>query len=244
VLTGATFEISGNSVEKVLTVTETFTEDADGKYYKLKDGTYTKTAPTATGDYMKPAADGATEGYVEDVNGTVEVQGKKYRAYDPDTDAGKKIYIKVTGNGHLYDSTTTKYKKVETKTLNSGSATGHKQAMEVNANGLARFDGLGEGTYTIKETVTPDGYNTLSDLSITIQFKKDGTTKWSKTGSGDGWTYDAEEGIFKITIKNNKGTELPSTGGMGTTILYIGGSILVLAAAILLITKRRMNAED
>ena len=48
-----------------------------------------------------------------------------------------------------------------------------------------------------------------------------------------------------ITITNsNDGTELPSTGGMGTTILYIGGSILVLAAAILLITKRRMSAED
>ena len=45
-------------------------------------------------------------------------------------------------------------------------------------------------------------------------------------------------------IINTKGVELPSTGGMGTTILYVGGSILVLAAVILLITKRRMNAED
>ena len=45
-------------------------------------------------------------------------------------------------------------------------------------------------------------------------------------------------------IKNTQGVELPSTGGMGTTILYIGGSILVILAAVLLITKRRMNAED
>ena len=51
---------------------------------------------------------------------------------------------------------------------------------------------------------------------------------------------DADKG----KIKNTQGVELPSTGGMGTTILYVGGSILVLAAAILLITKRRMNAED
>ena len=43
---------------------------------------------------------------------------------------------------------------------------------------------------------------------------------------------------------NTQGVELPSTGGMGTTILYVGGSILVILAAILLITKRRMNAED
>ena len=45
-------------------------------------------------------------------------------------------------------------------------------------------------------------------------------------------------------IQNTQGLELPSTGGMGTTILYVGGSILVILAAILLITKRRMNAED
>ena len=45
-------------------------------------------------------------------------------------------------------------------------------------------------------------------------------------------------------LTNTQGVELPSTGGMGTTILYVGGSILVLAAVILLITKRRMNAED
>ena len=45
-------------------------------------------------------------------------------------------------------------------------------------------------------------------------------------------------------IRNTRGVELPSTGGMGTTILYIGGSILVILAAVLLITKRRMNAED
>ena len=51
--------------------------------------------------------------------------------------------------------------------------------------------------------------------------------------------------IWRSTVvTNNKGAELPSTGGMGTTILYIGGSILVLAAAILLVTKRRMNAGE
>ena len=45
-------------------------------------------------------------------------------------------------------------------------------------------------------------------------------------------------------LPNPKGVELPSTGGMGTTLLYVGGSILVLAAAILLVTKRRMGVED
>ncbi|MFR5831186.1 MAG: LPXTG cell wall anchor domain-containing protein [Lachnospiraceae bacterium] len=44
-------------------------------------------------------------------------------------------------------------------------------------------------------------------------------------------------------VVNNKGSELPSTGGMGTTIFYVIGSILVLGAAILLITKKRMSAR-
>lgn len=46
-----------------------------------------------------------------------------------------------------------------------------------------------------------------------------------------------------VTIANNKGSNLPSTGGMGTTIFYVVGSILVLGAAILLITKKRMSAR-
>ena len=50
--------------------------------------------------------------------------------------------------------------------------------------------------------------------------------------------------VFSTTVINNKGTELPSTGGIGTTLFYIGGGILVLAAVILLVTKRRMNAND
>ena len=50
--------------------------------------------------------------------------------------------------------------------------------------------------------------------------------------------------VRESDLVNTPGVELPSTGGMGTTILYVGGSILVILAAILLITKRRMNAED
>ena len=58
--------------------------------------------------------------------------------------------------------------------------------------------------------------------------------KWSNKGSTE----------LPTSIHNTKGVELPSTGGIGTTIFYIGGSILVLAAVILLVTKRRMSAED
>ena len=244
VLTGATFELSGKSTKTVLTVAETFTEATGNEavYWKLKDGKYTKTAPTTTGTYMKPAEAGATSGYVEDSTYTGAdkevVDGKVYRPYAPSTDSGKQIYVKTTGNGHLYESTETKYKKTVTKTANDVKSD-HKIAMAVDANGLARFDGLGAGTYTIKETVTPAGYNTLPDLTVTVSFNKGGTPKWSFSGGNGG--YDGEEGIYKITIENNKGTQLPSTGGMGTTIFYVIGGLLVLAAAIILISRRRVQ---
>lgn len=245
VLTGATFELSGQSTKTVLTVAEEFVVDNEnGVYYKLNDGTYTKTAPTTTGEYMKPAEPGATAGYVIDDTATAETEGYKevggvkYRPYVPQTDQGKDIYVLTTGNGHLYDSTTTKYKKTTTKTTNDATTT-HKAEMAVDENGLARFDGLGAGTYTIHEKVTPDGYNTLPDLTVTVTFDENGTQKFTFTG-GEG-TYDAAEGIYKIKIQNNKGTELPETGGIGTTLFYIVGGIMVVAAGALLITKKRVN---
>lgn len=54
---------------------------------------------------------------------------------------------------------------------------------------------------------------------------------------------NVNEGSVKVTVENNQGSTLPTTGGMGTTIFYVVGSILVLGAAILLITKKRMSAR-
>ena len=51
------------------------------------------------------------------------------------------------------------------------------------------------------------------------------------------------DGSLSANVINNKGAELPSTGGMGTTIFYVVGSILVLAAVVLLVTKKRMSGE-
>jgi fimbrial isopeptide formation D2 family protein/LPXTG-motif cell wall-anchored protein len=234
-LTGATFQISGQSTKTVLTVSEKFEADDDGDYYKLKNGKYTKEAPT-TDPVMEEAPAGATEGYVEDENGDTEVGGKKYRAYVPETDEGKTVYIKVNGNSDQYENG--KYKKtVETKTENT--ATNHTVALAVDDNGIVRFDGLGAGTYTITETATPQGYNTIAPFDVTVSFDADGTPKWSFTGSG---SYDQGEGVYKIEIENNKGTELPETGGIGTTLFYVTGAILVICAGVVLVTRRRMNA--
>ena len=76
-------------------------------------------------------------------------------------------------------------------------------------------------TMFLKNKKQPDGYNTIKAIEFTIDAD-----------------YDKEaDDSLKADIVNRKGSLLPSTGGMGTTILYVIGSILVLVAAILLITK-------
>ena len=135
--------------------------------------------------------------------------------------------------------------------------------METDSKGLLVIEGLSTSSeVTIEETVAPDGYNKLEGtvsgkpkkLSETVS-----TTATETYYDADGHVIEKKEdatttttvittieNLKKIAIEvvNNQGTELPSTGGMGTTILYIGGSILVILAAVLLITKRRMNADE
>ena len=95
-------------------------------------------------------------------------------------------------------------------------------------NGEAKFEGLEDGTYELIEVVAPDGYNLLT-----------GPVEVTVSGSD---TDTATLSVSK-TIENNSGTVLPSTGGIGTTIFYVVGSILVVAAGVLLITKKRMSRE-
>ncbi len=105
--------------------------------------------------------------------------------------------------------------------------------LTTDSEGKIVCTGLDADTYTLTEVETLDGYNLLTD-PVTVTIAADGTV--SATGAGS-----VADGV--ITIENETGTILPSTGGIGTTIFYIVGSILVLGAAVILITRRRMNHE-
>lgn len=122
------------------------------------------------------------------------------------------------------------------------------------ADGLFKVTGLDEGTYKLREIVAPIGYNMLSDditvvITATTSTTWDGVspsdalTKLEVTANGTAGTGNTSTGIAAITVANNKGTTLPETGGIGTTIFYVLGSILVLGAGILLVTKKRMSSE-
>ena len=126
-----------------------------------------------------------------------------------------------------------------------------------DANGLFKVIGLDDGTYHLKETKAPAGYNLLTnDITVVITAATTNGQSWtdgdaakaltalSVTADGKNGSVDDNKGIGSITIANNKGATLPSTGGMGTTLFYVLGSILVLGAVVLLVSKKRMNAID
>ena len=94
--------------------------------------------------------------------------------------------------------------------------------------GEANFTGLANGTYYLEETKTPAGYNPLTDVkTIKINGSEDGT------------------GLTEtVRVENKTGAVLPSTGGMGTTVFYVLGAVLVVGAGVLLVTKKRMSRNE
>lgn len=143
-------------------------------------------------------------------------------------------------NADQYDDVNQKYEKVTVVTKDTVSteinATGY-----VDENGVLTFEGLGEGTYTIKEIVAPNGCNLLK-APIKVEIKANVTfAKCEWTVTADGKPVTADNNLYAFLIENKSGAELPSTGGIGTTVFYVLGGLLVVCAGVLLITKRRMN---
>ncbi len=111
-------------------------------------------------------------------------------------------------------------------------------------DGLLIFDGLTEGTYILTEIVSPEGYNLLEDpITITIGFDSETGTFYVENifGIGVGTGEFDVNNELEIIVMNKAGTQLPSTGGMGTTIFYVIGAVLVCGAVVLLILRRRRN---
>lgn len=183
-------------------------------------GTSIKTA-VSKGDYFKQDAAGT---YYQLKDGT-------FTETAPTTETESK-----------YVSTSVKYAKV-TDTAEQTKMQKVTASGTTDANGVITFKGLGAGTYYITELKTLGGYNLLTaPITVTI------TGTPSATGSGYSWSVSSnatfEDDMVKLTVENNKGSVLPITGGIGTTIFYVIGGLLVCGAVVMAITKKKLSVED
>ena len=148
-------------------------------------------------------------------------------------DAGFKLYAqnsttpikftKAEGDGNIY--------KVDPN--------GNVEEILTDDTGKFEIEGLATGTYTLKETTTPAGYNSVADTTVVIveEDKTEGEVTYKK---GD-VTVNGKT-VTEVEVLNQAGSTLPETGGMGTTLFYVFGGVMVLAAVVLLVTKKRMSA--
>ena len=213
--------------------------DKDGEPYDETDSTYDEITTYATA--------------LKKTDGTAALAGAKFAFYGLVVEkTADGVYTVVSYDPTAYD--TTEGATQDTSKLGT--------EMEVDANGKLYIVGLGENV-TLKgvETVAPDGYNKLeTEVTLTPQvletevFKATETRYYDADGnlvsteasssSSKSVTKNLEElDAQGVEVVNQQGTELPSTGGIGTTIFYIIGAILVIGAGVVLVTRRRMNVK-
>lgn len=130
------------------------------------------------------------------------------------------------------------------------------QKVETTAGTTFTFNGLDDGEYRLTETETPDGYNSIDPIKFTVTADHD--IEWNTQGRTDvlntltgkvttgeiKFTESAADGTLSTDVENKAGIELPETGGMGTTIFYALGGMMVLVAIVLLVTKKRMASAE
>lgn len=183
---------------------------------------------TITPNDEEPGNDDKTTAYV--YTGKIKVQ--KYAA-DKDNAtladktkplAGAKF---ILADKESMEATGVKYAKIDDSTGKVTWVDDKTQATTrtTDANGEIMFEGLDDGTYYLEEIEAPAGYNKLNARQAV---KINAATTENKTNI----TQPAE-------VVNKTGAQLPSTGGIGTTIFYVVGSILMLAAVVLFVTKKR-----
>ena len=143
------------------------------------------------------------------------------------------------------------------------ASTTESATLVTNDEGKLYIVGLASDvTLTVTETKAPDGYNKLTapvtltpQLMTTAIYTASGTIYYDADGnvvsaqSSSTSSKEVEKNLTDLDenaleVENNAGTELPSTGGMGTTMFYVFGAILMVVAAVLLVTKRRMNMAE
>ena len=159
--------------------------------------------------------------------------------YDPQVE-GSKEYIPLAGAEFTlekYNKETNEWKAITVVKNDEGTT--------------FTFTGLDDGNYRLTETKTPAGYNSIDPIEFTVTAEHDiesnNPALTSLTGnvtSGEiTFNPSIPEGSLSTNVVNNAGSTLPETGGIGTTIFYVLGGMLVVCAVVLMVSKKRMSAE-
>lgn len=154
-------------------------------------------------------------------NAETPLAGAKFVLYK--TVDGKNYYVKVT-DGKVTGWTETKAEGTVFETPDD--------------DGSFTISGLDVDTYYLEEVEAPAGYNKLAaPVKVTIT-----ATINTATNVGTATVTYGENSTGTVKIENKTGVELPSTGGVGTTIFYVIGGLLMAVAVVLLVTKKKMSA--
>lgn len=144
----------------------------------------------------------------------------------------------------------------------AADASGNTALLVSGQDGKFIVKGLDDGIYTLTEIKAPEGYNAIADITLEIKATTTNGSDYTDeledtpgsaltalsldvTANGKKTTKEGvlNTGIMETTVENNSGATLPETGGIGTTIFYILGAVLVIGAGVVLVTRRRMSAN-
>ena len=178
--------------------------------------------------------------YADEIKTGKELPGAGFTLYTTTDGTTKGNPVKL-----VFDTDKNVYRPASAAEIDADANAEEKKVvteMTSDEDGKFHVIGLDVGTYIMEETNVPAGYNKCADITIEITAVHEET---DKDNAVTNITMKKDNvAASQVDVVNKSGAVLPETGGMGTTIFYIVGGLLAVAAVVLLITKKRMNSAE
>ncbi len=188
----------------------------------LEYGHNTDTLTTAPSETDTRTWDFKIHKYAEHANGKKALAGASFRLHRAEENGALVNFTQTAENGTY---------RVCTKDDDPASHV-HITEMTTGENGNLHLEGLDSGLYYLEETKAPDGYNRLKN-PVEIRIGTEGEINMDTMSCGD----------ITVRIENKSGSEMPSTGGVGTVIFYVTGTALLILAGVMLAVKKKYDAK-